>query len=305
MAMNLNLAFSPEVSDAFEKNLPIVALESTIISHGLPRPRNLEMAIEFEKSIRHAGAVPATIAIIDGICHIGLSEEQIRFIATNDDVIKVSNRDLGMLTANRGHGACTVAATAHIAALAGIEVFATGGLGGVHRDAKNTWDESADLPAIAQTPVTVVCAGVKSILDVPATLERLETLSIPVVAVGTKNFPGFYLNDSGYKVDWQVESPTEVAQIMQSRKKLELPGGMIVANPISASEQLDPDLHDRLLQDGLDAASQKGVRGKEVTPFLLDFFHRESKGESLDVNVKVVLNNAKFAAGIAIALKNG
>jgi pseudouridylate synthase len=305
MASNPPIALSAEVASALKNNQPVVALESTIISHGLPRPRNLEMAIEFEKAVREAGAIPATIAIIDGVPQIGLSNEQIEFIATSDEVIKVSNRDLGMLSATRGHGACTVAATAHIAALAGIQVFATGGLGGVHRDAKDTWDESADLPAIAQIPITVVCAGVKSILDVPATLERLETLSIPVVTVGTKSFPGFYLNDSGYKVDWQVDSPAEVADIMNARTNLKLPGGMIVANPISASEQLDPDLHDQLLRDGLQAASKKGVRGKEVTPFLLDFFHRESRGKSLEVNVQVVLNNARFAAGIAIALKNG
>ncbi|MEY3408011.1 MAG: pseudouridine-5-phosphate glycosidase [Actinomycetota bacterium] len=305
MANSLVLKLSDEVSNALESNLPIVALESTIISHGLPRPRNLEMAIEFEQAVRAAGAIPATIAMIDGVARVGMSSAEIERIATDDSVVKVSNRDLGMLAATKGNGACTVASTAHIAALAGIEVFATGGLGGVHRGARDTWDESADLPAIAATPVTVVCAGVKSILDVPATLERLETYSIPVVAVGTKDFPGFYLSKSGYKIDWQVNSPAEVAQIMRARQELKLSGGMIVANPVAAEEQLDPDLHDKLLEEGLRAANAKGIRGKDVTPFLLDFFHRESNGESLEVNVKVVLSNARFAAGIASSLKNG
>jgi pseudouridine-5'-phosphate glycosidase len=263
------------------------------------------MAIEFEQAVRAAGAIPATIAMIDGVARVGMSSAEIERIATDDSVVKVSNRDLGMLAATKGNGACTVASTAHIAALAGIEVFATGGLGGVHRGARDTWDESADLPAIAATPVTVVCAGVKSILDVPATLERLETYSIPVVAVGTKDFPGFYLSKSGYKIDWQVNSPAEVAQIMRARQELKLSGGMIVANPVAAEEQLDPDLHDKLLEEGLRAANAKGIRGKDVTPFLLDFFHRESNGESLEVNVKVVLSNARFAAGIASSLKNG
>lgn len=304
MANSLVLKLSDEVSNALESNLPIVALESTIISHGLPRPRNLEMAIEFEQAVRGAGAIPATIAMIDGVARVGMSSAEIERIATDDSVMKVSNRDLGMLAATKGIGACTVASTAHIAALAGIEVFATGGLGGVHRGARDTWDESADLPAIAATPVTVVCAGVKSILDVPATLERLETYSIPVVAVATKDFPGFYLSKSGYQIDWQVNSPAEVAQIMRARHELKLSGGMIVANPVAAEEQLDPDLHDKLLEEGLRAANAKGVRGKDVTPFLLDFFHRESNGESLEVNVKVVLSNARFAAGIASSLKN-
>lgn len=303
MTKNLAIRLSEEVSTAIKNNQPVVALESTIISHGLPRPRNLEMAREFELAVRAAGAIPATIAVIDGIARVGMSAVEIERIAMDDSVVKVSNRDLGMLAATKGNGACTVASTAHIAALAGIEVFATGGLGGVHRGARDTWDESADLPAIANTPVTVVCAGVKSILDVPATLERLETYSIPVVAVGTKEFPGFYLSKSGYQIDWQVDTASEVAAIMQSRSALKLAGGMIVANPVAEAEQLDPDLHDRLLETGLNEANKKGIRGKDVTPFLLDYFHRESNGESLEVNVKVVLSNAKFAAEIARSLK--
>lgn len=304
MSLKYPLELSAEVAAAIRDSQPLVALESTIISHGLPRPRNLEMAKEFEEAVRAAGAIPATIAVIDGIARVGLSKTQLEKIANDDSVVKVSIRDLGVLAARRGNGACTVAATAHIAALAGIRVFATGGLGGVHRGAKDTWDESADLIALAQIPVTVVCAGVKSILDVPATLERLETYSVPVVAVKTRKFPGFYLNDSGFSVDWQVDSAAEVADIMRARADLKVAGGMVVANPIGETEQLDPILHEQLLVSGLAAADRAGIRGKEVTPFLLDFFHRESHGASLDVNVQVVLNNARFAAEIAVALQH-
>lgn len=293
---------SPEVAAAVAEGRPVVALESTIISHGLPRPRNFEVALEIEQAVRDAGAVPATIAVVDGVAHAGLDEQSLKIIANDNSVVKVSIRDLGIVAARRGHGATTVAATAHIAALAGIRVFATGGLGGVHRDANVTFDESADLPALSSIPVTVVCAGVKSILDVSATLERLETLSIPVVSVGTKKFPGFYLTDSGYTLDWSVDTAGEVADIMRQRAAYKTPGGMVVANPLPESEQLDPVLHEKLLTEGLRAAHLRGIRGKDVTPFLLDFFHRESKGKSLDVNVTVVLNNAAFAAAIAAAL---
>lgn len=296
------LRISPEVQTALSSNMPVVALESTIISHGLPRPRNFEVALEFEETVRAAGATPATIAVINGDVCVGLEEPQLRTIANDNSVIKVSIRDLGILTARKGHGATTVAATAHIAALAGIRVFATGGLGGVHRDANITFDESADLPALSTIPVTVVCAGVKSILDVSATLERLETLSVPVVTVGTNKFPGFYLTDSGYLTDWSVESGAAVATIMKERSRLNVKGGMVVANPIPESQQLDPTLHAQLLRDGIAAANARNIRGKDVTPFLLDFFHRESHGASLDVNIDVVFNNARFAASIAAAL---
>lgn len=297
--MNPSLTFSAEVAKALADGAPLVALESTIISHGLPRPRNYEVALEIEQAVRDAGATPATIAVVGGVAHVGLDEAALKTIANDNSVVKVSVRDLGIVAARGGHGATTVAATAHIAALAGIRVFATGGLGGVHRDANITFDESADLPALAQLPVTVVCAGVKSILDVSATLERLETLSIPVVAVGTNKFPGFFLTDSGYTLDWSVQDAREVAAIMKQRDVYATRGGMVVANPLPVDEQLDPALHDRLLHDGIHAAEMRGIRGKDVTPFLLDFFHRESKGRSLDVNVTVVLNNARFAAHIA------
>jgi pseudouridine-5'-phosphate glycosidase len=296
------LSYAPEVQEALSAGAPVVALESTIISHGLPRPRNFEVALEFEQAVRDAGAVPATIAMVDGIACIGLTEDQLRTVANDNSVVKVSIRDLGIVSARKGNGATTVAATAHLAALAGIRVFATGGLGGVHRDAQNTFDESADLTAISHTPVTVVCAGVKSILDVNATLERLETLSIPVVAVGTKSFPGFFLTHSGFTLDWSVENGNEVAAIMNQRQALGIQGGMVVANPLAEADQLDPQLHDQLLNDGLIAASARNIHGKEVTPFLLDYFHRESQGKSLDVNVTVVLGNARLAAQIAAAL---
>jgi pseudouridine-5'-phosphate glycosidase len=239
MPLNPAVVYSDEVRDALLQDLPIVALESTIISHGLPRPRNLEVALEFEQCVRDAGAIPATIAVVNGSPRIGLSEADLNIIATDNSVTKVSIRDLGIIAARKGHGATTVAATAHLASLAGIRVFATGGLGGVHRDASITFDESADLPALQSTPVTVVCAGVKSILDVSATLERLETLSVPVVAVGTKNFPGFYLTDSGFTLDWQVNSDGEVASIMEHRSALGIRGGMVVANPIVVERESD------------------------------------------------------------------
>ncbi len=300
--MKTPLQMTDEVAQALADHRPVVALESTIISHGLPRPRNLEVALEIEDAVRRAGATPATIAVVDGVANVGLEEKHLDTIANDNSVVKVSIRDLGIVAARRGHGATTVAATAHIAALAGIRVFATGGLGGVHRDANATFDESADLPALSSLPVTVVCAGVKSILDVSATLERLETLSIPVVSVGTNKFPGFYLTDSGYTLDWKVDTAAEVAEIMRQRVAYQTKGGMVVANPLPLDEQLDPVLHERLLTEGLRAAHLRGIRGKDVTPFLLDFFHRESQGKSLDVNVTVVLNNAVFAAAIAAAL---
>ena len=300
--MTAPIKLSPEVASAIEAGRPVVALESTIISHGLPRPRNLEVALEIEQVVRDSGATPATIALVGGVAHVGLDEHSLGIIATDNSVVKVSIRDLGIVAARGGHGATTVAATAHIAALAGIRVFATGGLGGVHRDANVTFDESADLPALSKLPVTVVCAGVKSILDVSATLERLETLSIPVLAVGTNKFPGFYLTDSGFAIDWSVNSAAEIADIMRAREAFGTEGGMVIANPLPVTEQLDPALHDRLLKEGLRAAHLRGIRGKDVTPFLLDFFHRESKGRSLDVNVTVVLNNARFAAAIASEL---
>lgn len=294
-----NLQIHPEVADALRTNRPVVALESTIISHGLPRPRNLDVAREIEAAVRAAGAVPATIAVVDGVARIGLDDHALGVIAGDPAVIKVSVRDLGPLSVRGGHGATTVAATSHLAALAGIRVFATGGLGGVHRMARETWDESADLTTLSVTPITVVCAGVKSILDVPATLERLETLNIPVLTVGTNAFPGFYLTDTGYAVDTKVDSAAEIAAVMRRRDEWSLTGGVVVAQPLPLEAQLDPAVHDRVLRGGLAAADAAGVRGKDVTPFLLDYFHRETQGASLEVNIDIVLRNARLASAIA------
>jgi len=296
------LRIHPEVADALDAGRPVVALESTIISHGLPRPDNLRVAREIEDSVRAGGAVPATIAVVGGVPCIGLDDDALRTIAEDDGVVKVSVRDLGTLVAKGGHGATTVAATSHLAALAGIAVFATGGLGGVHRGARETWDESADLTTLSTTPVTVVCAGVKSILDVAATLERLETLNIPVLGYRTDRFPGFYLADSGHGLDWRVESAGEIADVLRARSSLECGGGVLVVNPVPQAEELDRQLHDEVLASGLAAADVAGVHGKDVTPFLLEHFHTATRGRSLAVNVALVRSNATLAAAIASAL---
>jgi pseudouridine-5'-phosphate glycosidase len=291
-----------EVAEALAAGRPVVALESTIISHGLPRPGNLGVARDIEAAVRAGGAVPATIAVVGGEARIGLDDDALEQVATSDDVVKVSTRDLAIVAARGGHGATTVAATAHLAARAGISVFATGGLGGVHREARDTWDESADLVALASLPITVVCAGVKSILDVAATLERLETLGVAVIGYGTSTFPGFYLRDSGHPLDWRVDTPEEVAAVLRARARLGTDvRGLVLANPLPAEEQVDPALHDRLLHAGLAAATSRAVRGKDVTPFLLEFFHRESEGASLQANIRIILRNAELAARVALA----
>lgn len=294
-----------EVRDALATGSPVVALESTIISHGLPRPENLRVAREVEARVRQVGAVPATIAICAGVVHIGLTAALLEQVANRDDVVKVSVRDLATLAARGGYGATTVAATSHLAALAGIEVFATGGLGGVHRHARESWDESADLTTMGSTPVTIVCAGVKSILDVGATLERLETLNIGILGYGTSDFPGFYLRSTGYPVDWSVDSPEQVAEVMDRRRALRIPSSLVVAYPLGEDEQLDPDLHDQVLAEGLRQAEARNVRGKDVTPFLLDHFHRATHGASLVVNERIILRNAELAARIAVASRRG
>jgi pseudouridylate synthase len=292
-----------EVAEALGTGTPVVALESTLISHGLPRPDNLEVAREAEWTVRAEGAVPATVGVIGGVAKVGLEPEDLELLATAENIRKLSARDLAVAAAKGSHGATTVAATAHLAALAGIRLFATGGLGGVHREARESWDVSADLATLARTPVAVVCSGVKSILDVPATLEHLETLGVPVVGFRTERFPGFYLTDSGSPLDWAVESEEEAARVIQALPTLGFESsGLVVANPIPEAEQLDPGLHDRALRAGLEALERRGVRGKEVTPFLLDHFVRETKGESLRVNKRIILQNARLAARIAGAL---
>ena len=294
------LHLSPEVEEALAAGRPVVALESTIISHGLPRPRNHEAALEFEAILRERDVVPATIAVLDGVPHVGLDAEGVRRIA-EEDLLKASVRDLPVLAALGRSGATTVAATARLAALAGIRVFATGGLGGVHRGANETFDESADLPTLAENPVTVVSAGVKSVLDIAATLERLETLSIPVVGYGTREFPAFWLRESGYQLDFEVAGAAEVAAVMRARDELGARQGIVVANPVPLDQQWDPAEHDRVLATAFAAAEKAGVRGKAVTPFLLGFIVTESGGRSLEVNLDLARNNVRVAADIATA----
>ncbi len=292
----------PEVADALSSGRAVVALESTIISHGLPRPDNLRIAREIEDAVRAGGAVPATVAVVDGTAWVGLDDAALERVATAADAAKVSLRDLAAVAARGGVGATTVAATAHLAARAGIRIFATGGLGGVHRGASETWDESADLTTLSRTGVLVVCAGVKSILDVGATLERLETMNVGVLGYRTDTFPRFYLRDSGYRVDWRVDSPQEVAAVLAARADLGTDGySLVLANPIAPEDELDQCLHDDVLARGLAAVSAHGVQGKDVTPFLLDWFHRETRGASLAANVALVLSNARLAAQVAVA----
>lgn len=294
------LNISSEVARALADNTPVVALESTIISHGLPRPRNREAALEFEQILRDKGVVPATIAVIDGIPTVGLDAEGLATIA-DKDIAKASVRDLPILMAKGESGATTVASTAHIAAQAGIRVFATGGLGGVHRGANETFDESADLSTLAVTNISVVSAGVKSVLDIAATLERLETLSVPVIGYATTAFPAFWLTDSGFTLDWSAADATEVAAIMRAHDDTGHGQGIVVANPIPREQQWDPSEHDRVLSEAFLAAEQAGVRGKAVTPFLLGYIVEASGGRSLEVNLDLARNNIRVAGDIATA----
>lgn len=287
---------------ALKNNEPVVALESTIISHGLPRPTNIEVASDVEAIVRENGATPATIAVIDGAIHVGLEESALQRIATDTNIKKASIRDLPVVIAKKMSAATTVAATSHIAHLAGISIFATGGLGGVHRGAQDTWDESADLHSLANIPVMVVSAGAKSILDVAATLERLETLSVPIIGYRTNRFPGFYLSDSGFDLEYRADSPEEISSIWRARNNANISrSGMVVANPVV--NQMDPDLHAKTLAAGLDAADREHIKGKAVTPFLLEYFHNHTNGESLRVNIEIIKSNAALAAQIAAARK--
>ncbi len=292
--------FATAVKRAISDKSPIVALESTIISHGLPRPANLEVALEVEAIVRANGATPATIAMIDGEVHIGLEPSELDRIANDANVAKASTRDLAIFAAKGISAATTVAATAQIAHAAGISYFATGGLGGVHSGARESWDESADIFALATTPITVICAGVKSILDVAATLERLETFGIPLIGYKTDRFPGFYLIDSGFPLEHRVDSVSEIVQILSKRRQLKTDNcALIVANPVET--EMARTTHDQLLKAGLESAAAKNITGKAVTPFLLDFFHNASNGESLRVNIEIIKSNAKLAAQIAAA----
>ena len=300
--MEKAIKLSAEVANALKARKPVVALESTIISHGLPRPSNLEVALECERIIRDAGAVPATIALLDGKILVGLERSELEAIANRDDISKASIRDLPIIVAQGKSAATTVAATAHIAALAGIHIFATGGLGGVHRGANESFDESADLTALANVDMTMICAGVKSILDVAATLERLETLAISLVGYKTTAFPGFYLTDSGYTIEHRVDSPEEIAAIIKARAEVgTLNKALVVANPVV--KEMNKALHDEILKSGLEKADKQGVVGKAVTPFLLDHFHTTSKGESLAINTEIIKANCLLGAQIAVALQ--
>ena len=293
--------YSGEVQEALHKKSPLVALESTIISHGLPRPSNKAVALEVEEIVRANGATPATIAILNGEIHVGLNPEELDRVANDENITKASIRDLPIVSAMKLSAATTVAATSHIAHLAGISIFATGGLGGVHRGAQESWDESADLHSLANIPVMVISAGAKSILDVAATLERLETLSVPIVGYRTSRFPGFYLIDSGFDLEYRVDSPSEIAAIWRERQELGISrSGMVVANPVT--RQMDPELHATTLTNGMKAAENENISGKGVTPFLLEYFHSHTGGESLRVNIDIIKSNAALAAQIAATL---
>lgn len=289
----------PEVSRALEQGRPVVALESTLLAHGLPRPDNLATGREVEEVVRRHGAVPATVAVLDGAAHVGLTDDELERVCSDPDLVKLSLRDIPVAGGLGRSGATTVAGTAALARAAGISVFATGGLGGVHRGARDSFDESADLAVLARTRIVVVCAGVKSILDVPATLERLESLSVPVLGYRTQTFPGFYVTDSGSSVDWRCESPAEVARIFVAADGF-CPAALIVANPLPVDRQLEPGLHDTVLSHALAAATEAGVTGSAVTPYVLDRLHTASNGQTLQVNVDLVLRNAALAAEIAV-----
>lgn len=296
------LDINPEVKEALEIGRPVVALESTIISHGMPYPKNVETALKVEKIIRDNGAVPATIAILNGKLKVGLTKEEIEYLGKASNVIKTSRRDIPFIVAKKSDGATTVASTMIIASLAGIKVFATGGIGGVHRGATETFDISADLEELAQTNVAVVCAGAKSILDIGLTLEYLETHGVPVVGYKTEEMPAFYTRRSGFKVDYMLDSPEEIALSLKAKWDLGLKGGMVVANPIEEQYQMDYDTITQAIEKALKEADENGIKGKESTPFLLSKVKEITGGDSLEANIMLVYNNALLGAKIAVEL---
>ena len=300
--MQQYLLLSPEVASARAAGKPVVALESTIISHGMPYPQNVQTAKEVEQVIRDAGAVPATIALLDGKICIGLSDEQLELLGTSPDAIKVSRRDMAYVLSKRLVGATTVAATMICARMAGISVFVTGGIGGVHRGAETSFDISADLQELAKTDVAVVCAGVKSILDIGLTLEYLETLGVPVVSVGQPGFPAFFTRDSGFKADFQLDTPLEQASFIHTKWQLGLHGGVVVANPVPEAFAMPKEEIDRITEQALGEANQRGVAGKAVTPFLLSRIKELTEGRSLATNIALVKHNATVGAQLAVAL---
>ena len=302
--MHQYLLLSPEVAAARAAGKPIVALESTIISHGMPYPQNVQTARDVEQLIRDGGAVPATIAVMDGKICIGLSDQQLELLGTAADAIKVSRRDLAYVLAQKKRGATTVAATMICAALAGIQVFVTGGIGGVHRGAETSFDISADLQELAQTSVAVVCAGVKSILDIGLTLEYLETHGVPVVSVGQRGFPAFFTRESGYNADFQLDSAAEQADFIHTKWQLGLQGGVVVSNPVPAQEAMPKAEIDAITEQALQEAHAQGISGKQVTPFLLGRIKQLTQGRSLATNIALVKNNARCGAALAVALQH-
>jgi pseudouridine-5'-phosphate glycosidase len=296
------LTLSPEVADALAEGRAVVALESTLLAHGLPSPDNHEVALELERLVRDNGAVPATVAVLDGVARVGLTGPELRRVC-GGGLAKLSRRDLGVALGLGLDGATTVASTAVLANAAGIEVFATGGLGGVHRGARDSWDVSADLGVLAQVSIVVVCSGVKSILDVAATLEQLETLSVPVLGYGTDEFPGFYRRGSGCPAPWRVDGAGQVADVAVAHRLLGGTAGIVVANPVPVADELDGELHDRVLAEGLALVRERGIRGRDVTPALLEHFHTATERASLSCNIALVKSNAELAARVAVELR--
>lgn len=296
------LDIKPEIKKALEEGKAVVALESTIISHGMPYPRNVETALNVEQIIRDNGAIPATIAIMDGKLKVGLSKDEIESLGKSSDAIKCSRRDIPFILAKKLDGATTVASTMLIASMAGIKVFATGGIGGVHRGAQETFDISADLQELAHTDVAVVCAGAKSILDIGLTLEYLETQGVPVVGFGTDELPAFYTSKSGFGVDYRVDTPEELAEALKTKWDLGIDGGVVVANPIPPEYEMDPAVIDSAISEAVREADLKGIKGKESTPFLLAKVKEITGGSSLDSNIQLVYNNAVLGAKIAVEL---
>ena len=300
--MNSFLEIHPEVKRALSEGRPVVALESTIISHGMPYPQNINTALEVENIVRANGAVPATIAIFNGKCYTGLAKEQLEYFASAKDVWKVSLRDMPYVISQKLYGATTVATTMRIASMAGIKIFVTGGIGGVHRGASTTMDISADLTEMAQTSVAVVSAGVKSILDIGLTLEYLETKGIPVVTIGQDEFPSFYSRKSGFNTPLRLDSTNEIASLLQTKWSLGLHGSVLIANPVPADQQIATDEMEIHIQKALNAATENKISGKEVTPFLLKYIADNTKGESLEANIALIKHNAEVGAEIAVAL---
>ncbi|MDQ3019853.1 MAG: pseudouridine-5'-phosphate glycosidase [Bacteroidota bacterium] len=299
MSFNNYIKLSDEVRSALSDNKPVVALESTIIAHGMPYPQNYETALSVEKMVRETNAVPATIAVIKGIIKVGLDEVDIEFLSTEKNIFKASRRDLPVIISQRMSAATTVSATMICAKLASLKIFATGGIGGVHRDGQNTFDVSADLTELAQTNIAVVSAGIKSILDIGLTLEYLETLGIPVIGFKTGEFPAFYTRESGYRVNYKIDSAKEIADIIKTKWKLGLNGGIIIANPVPEKYSIDKNIIDKAIEGALIKADERKIKGKEVTPFLLSEIKNITGGLSLESNIQLVLNNAKLAAEIS------